>query len=207
MIDLLLTVVALVIVITIHECSHALVAYFFGDPTAKLAGRISLNPLRHLDPLGTLMMFIIHIGWGKPVPVNSRYFKNPKLYEALTALAGPFSNLILAIVLALPLKYFNRFLPGAVGFFFMLLFDISVILFAFNILPFPPLDGSKVLALFVPRRLEHLYQNYLNSGTVYFMLFLLFDQFILSRVLGYSVTSLFIGGIFTYIKSIIFLGS
>lgn len=205
--EFVLTFAALVIVITIHECCHALTAYFFGDPTAKLAGRISLNPLRHLDPLGTLMMLMIHIGWGKPTPVNPRYFKNPKLEEALTALAGPASNLVLALILALPLKYLPHFIPGPIQFFMALVMDVSVWLFAFNILPFPPLDGSKILAVFVPKRFEHQYQRYLNSGTVYFLLFLLFDQFILGGLIGYSIVGHFIGTIFTYVKSIIYLGT
>jgi Zn-dependent protease len=184
---------ALIIVITIHEFSHAAAAYFFGDPTAKINGRLSLNPLRHLDVMGTLMMLLIHIGWGKPVPVNPRFFRNPKRDEALVALAGPVSNIVLALLLAVPLKYLGDF--------------VSILLFAFNILPFPPLDGSKFVGLMIPRRYEAAYQRYLNGGMVYFMLFLAFDQFILSRILGFSVLSYFMGIIFTLVKSIIFLGT
>lgn len=207
MIDFLLLIVALLIVITIHEFSHAYVANFFGDPTAKLAGRMSLNPLVHLDPMGTLMLFLIHIGWGKPVPVNPRYFKNPKKEEALTALAGPFSNLLLALVLAVPLKYAVTLLPHPIFNFLKLVFDISIFLFIFNMLPFPPLDGSKIVAFFVPKRYEYIYANYLQRGALYFGLFLLFDYFVLASILQQSFLSLFIGKIYTLLQTVIFLGT
>lgn len=206
-IDLLLTILALLIVITIHEFSHAYVANFFGDPTAKLAGRMSLNPLVHLDPMGTIMMFLIHIGWGKPVPVNPRYFKNPKREEALTALAGPLSNLVLALVLALPLKYAAPFLPEGIFDFLQIVFNVSIFLFIFNMLPFPPLDGSKFVALFVPKRYESIYKDYLRKGGLYFALFLLFDYFVLSNILEQSILSLFIGKIYVFLQSVIFLGT
>lgn len=205
--DFLFLIPALLIVITIHEFSHAFVANFFGDPTAKLAGRMSLNPLVHLDPIGTIMMFLIHIGWGKPVPVNPHYFKNPKRDEALTALAGPLSNLVLALVLALPLKYAATILPEGLYDFLKLVFDVSIFLFIFNILPFPPLDGSKFFGIFVPKRYEYFYQNYLRSAGVYFALFLLFDYFVLSNILGQSILSLFIGKIYVFLQSLIFLGT
>jgi Zn-dependent protease len=205
--EFLYVIAALIIVITIHECSHAGVAYLLGDPTAKMEKRLSLNPLRHLDPIGTLMMFIVHIGWGKPVPVNPRFFKHPKRDEALTALAGPLSNLILAALLALPIKYLRLFMPMPLEYFFNLLIDVSIWLFAFNMLPFPPLDGSKIIQLAIPRKYERVYTRYLNGGVLYFMLFLLFDQFFLSRILGMSLLSQFLGIIFTFIKSLIFLGT
>lgn len=205
--DLILTILALLIVITIHECCHAIAANFFGDPTARLEGRISLNPLRHLDPMGLIMMFLVHIGWGKPVPVNPRYFKNPKREEALTALAGPVSNLVIALVLAVPVKYASVYIGPIITDFLGRILDISIVLFAFNILPFPPLDGSKFFAIFVPRKFELAYQRYLLNGTTYFSLFLLFDYFVLTRSFGFSILSLFIGKIFVLIKSIIFLGT
>lgn len=198
---------ALLIVITIHECSHAVVANFFGDPTARLAGRISLNPLKHLDPIGVIMMIMIHIGWGKPVPVNPRYFKNPKRENALTALAGPGSNLLLAIILAVPLKYLGAKMPLEVATFLATLLDVNILLFAFNMLPFPPLDGSKIVGMFIPKRFEHRYHDYLENGVAYFVIFLLFDQFILGRLFGYSILSQFIGFIYTFVKSMVFLGT
>jgi Zn-dependent protease len=205
--DFLLVIIALLIVVTIHEFSHAWVANLLGDPTAKMAGRISLNPLHHLDPIGTIMMFFVHIGWGKPVPVNLRFFKNPKRDGSLTALAGPASNLLLALVLALPLKYLGLYIPYWIGYFMAMVLDASILLFAFNMLPFPPLDGSKIIGVFIPRKFEGAYERYLSHGVTYFVLFLLFDQFVLARVLGYSVLSQFMGIIFTFVKSLVFLGT
>jgi Zn-dependent protease len=205
--DFILVIAALLIVITIHECAHAWVADKLGDPTAKLAGRISFNPLRHLDPVGTLMIFLIHIGWGKPVPVNPRFFANPRRDSALTALAGPASNLVLALALALPLKYLSAYIPFQIGYFMAVTMDISILLFAFNMLPLPPLDGSKVVGLIIPHRYEAAYERFLRNGVTYFVLFLLFDQFVLTRALGYSVLGQFMGAIFTFIKSLVFLGS
>lgn len=198
---------ALVIVITIHECAHALVSNALGDPTAKLAGRISLNPLAHLDPLGVLMLLVIHIGWGKPVPVNDRYFTNPKRDTTLTALAGPFSNLILALVLAIPLKYFSGWLHPVLEHFLKTVFDISIVLFAFNMIPFPPLDGSKIIGIFIPDQFQLAYQRYLRSGMLYFFIFLLFDQFVLGKLFGMSILQMFIGNIYTIFNAAIFLGT
>jgi len=205
--DLILSFIALVIVITIHEFSHAWVANYLGDPTARLAGRISLNPIRHLDPLGTLMMFLIRIGWGKPVPVNPGNFRNPRRDEALTALAGPVSNLVLAILLAIPIKYFGGMMIPSVADFFELVLDISIILFAFNMLPFPPLDGSKFFRLIIPRRFRYAYENFMEKGAVYFFIFLLLDQFILARSFNFSVLWAFISYVYVAVKSLVFLGS
>jgi Zn-dependent protease len=205
--EFLALIASLVIVITIHEFSHAWTANYLGDPTARLAGRITLNPLKHLDPLGTIMMFLIRIGWGKPVPVNTGNFRNPRKDEAITALAGPLSNLLLAVAVMIPIKYFDQFLLPEVAMFLNYLLDVSIILFAFNMLPFPPLDGSKFFQLAVPRRFRFVYDQFLEKGSVYFLLFLLIDQFVLVRVLGFSILFQFIGFIFTFVKSLIFLGS
>lgn len=211
--SLLYLVVGLVAVITIHEFSHAWVANALGDPTARLQGRVSLNPLKHLDPLGTLLIFLIQIGWGKPVPVNPSYFKKPKRDEALTALVGPLSNLLIAILFSIPLKYASGFLGDlAIGGepiglnLVAAIVDMSIILFAFNMLPFPPLDGSKFVQLLVPRRFEFAYRNYLKNGQMYFLLFLLADRFFLGRILGISALGWFIGTVFALIKGAIFLG-
>ncbi len=207
MLSVLYFILALVIVVTIHEFSHAFVASKLGDPTAKIAGRLTLNPLAHLDVLGTLMLFLVHIGWGKPVPVNPHYFKHPKRDEALTAFAGPLSSLVLAFVLTLPLKYFALVMPE---FLFQLLstvLDVSLVLFIFNMLPFPPLDGSKIVGIFVPRRFHAPYQRYLQNGMLYFAIFLLFDQFVLTRTFQISILQYFIGIVFTFIKTLLFLGT
>ena len=200
-------IVALLIVVTIHEYSHALVAYKLGDPTAKLAGRISLNPLAHLDPVGTLMILFAHIGWGKPVPVNPSYFKQPKRDQALTALAGPFSSLVLAFLMALIIKYFGLWLPGPLGTFSEKFFVMSLGLFIFNMFPFPPLDGSKIVGIFVPQRFQRIYQNYLRNGTLYFVIFLVLDQFVLARFFNYSILGDVIGKLFTFFETLLFLGN
>lgn len=205
--EFLMSIVALVLVITIHEFSHAWVANFLGDPTAKNEGRVSLNPLRHLDPLGTLMIFIIRIGWGKPVPVNPYNFKKPHRDEALTALAGPMANLVLAVVCAIPLKYFGHLMMVEIHTFLVILLQVSVLLFAFNMLPFPPLDGSKFVQWFVPRAWQPAYSRYLRNGNVYFVIFLILDSFILSRYLGVSILGEFVGFISTIVISLVFLGS
>lgn len=200
-------ILALVIVITVHEFTHAWVANYFGDPTAKLQGRVTLNPLAHLDPIGTLMIFLIRIGWGKPVPVNPMYFKNPKRDEAITAVAGPLSNLAMAALLAIPLKYFGARMSPVIATFLATVLDISIILFAFNMLPFPPLDGSKFLQLLMPKRFERAYEQYLRNGSMYFIGFLLIDNFILAKYFGFSILSRFIGEIYTFVKAAVFLGT
>jgi len=207
MLSTIFYILALVIVVTIHECCHAVVAEKLGDPTAKIAGRISLNPLAHLDLIGTLMLFLVHIGWGKPVPVNPSYFKHPKRDEALTALAGPFSNLLLAIILSIPLKYFALVMPAELFQFLSTVLDVALVLFIFNMLPFPPLDGSKILEFFVPKRFQRMYQNYLQNGMLYFAIFMLFDQFILAPIFQFSILQSFIGTIFTFLRTVIFLGT
>ncbi len=199
--------IALVIVITIHEFSHAWVANYFGDPTAKLAGRISLNPLAHLDIVGTLMLFIIHIGWGKPVPVNPNNFAKPKRDNALTALAGPAANLILAVFIAIPLKYLPPTFFTPLTRFLSATWDVSITLFAFNMLPFPPLDGSKILGMIIPDRWHGTYERYLQNGIIYFAIFLLFDQFILAPNFQFSILGKLVGGITAFFKAFIFFGS
>ena len=200
-------IVALVVVVTIHEFSHAFVAYKLGDPTAKIAGRVTLNPLAHLDLVGTIMLFLIHIGWGKPVPVNPLYFRKPKRDEALTALAGPFSNLVLALVLVLPIKYLSGYMGSTVTDIVGTVLDVSILLFVFNMIPLPPLDGSKIIGFFIPGRYQRVYRNFLYDGVKYFVIFLLFDQFVLLSIFQFSILQLFIGTTFTFIKSLLFLGT
>jgi Zn-dependent protease len=135
--DFLLLAISLLVAITIHEFSHALVADKLGDPTPRSMGRLSLNPFVHLDPLGTLALFFIRFGWGKPVPIDSYNFKNPRRDEILVSLAGPLSNLIFAIISAILL----RFIPFGIFLYFI---QINLMLGVFNLLPIPPLDGSKI---------------------------------------------------------------
>lgn len=179
---------ALVLILTVHEFSHAWVAKRLGDPTAERAGRVSLNPLQHLSLLGTIMVFFVGIGWGKPVPVNPMNFKNPMRDQAITAFAGPAANLILAILVAIPLSY----LPAGIGFDGVLAFceatmTLSLVLFVFNLLPFPPLDGSKFLAIFVPRKYHMQYLTFLQKGMPYAIAFVVIDLYLLRNIFGYSI--------------------
>jgi Zn-dependent protease len=152
-------------------------------------------------------MFLIGIGWGKPVPVNRSYFKKPLAYEALVAVAGPLMNLLIALVVLIPLKYFYNELNPELALFFQSIFDVSILLFAFNMLPFPPLDGSKFLQLLIPRRWQHHYQSYLVNAGVYFMAFLIVDRFLLVPYFNFSVLSFLVGWIVVMVKSLLFLGS
>ncbi len=156
--DTLLVVAASLLCITIHELCHGLVAYKLGDPTAKSMGRLTLNPIAHVDLMGLIMMAVLKFGWAKPVPVDMRYFKNPKWGMALVALAGPVSNVLLAL-LALVIRLFViaphlmeiGWEPGYGVIFLEYVVLISCGLAVFNIIPIPPLDGSKILLAVLPQ--------------------------------------------------------
>jgi Zn-dependent protease len=154
--DALLRVLAVLLCLSVHETCHGLAAYALGDPTAKSMRRLSLNPLRHIDWLGLVMMFAVGFGWAKPVPVDPRYFKKPKRGMAVTALAGPVSNFLLAFLLMGISKViylyatYNAFWDGAFTFCLYTAAPLSLGLGLFNLLPIPPLDGSKVVAMFLP---------------------------------------------------------
>lgn len=161
LLDILLLAPGILWALTIHETSHGLAAYALGDPTAKRAGRLSLNPLRHLDPVGTLMLFIARIGWAKPVPIDPRNFRNPVRDIFLTSAAGPASNFVNGAVLGVILMFFLGDDPVlSVGTWdtwykltYALLFNamfISFVLGVFNLIPIPPLDGSNMLWAILP---------------------------------------------------------
>ena len=170
LLDALLRAVAVLLCLSVHETFHGLAAYAMGDPTAKAMQRLSLNPLRHIDWFGLAMMFLVGFGWAKPVPVDPRYFKKPKQGMAVTALAGPVSNLVLALLLILFSKVIYLYIPYSTGInalFEFLLFTaapLSVGLGIFNLLPIPPLDGSKVLAVLLPDRLYFRLMQYERYG-------------------------------------------
>lgn len=173
--DAALRVVSVMLCLTIHETCHGLAALSLGDPTAKSMNRLSLNPLRHIDWLGLLMMFTMGFGWAKPVPVDPRYFKNPKKGMALTALAGPVSNFMLAFSLILFSKaiylYADYTLVWDVIFNFLLSTAIlSIGLGLFNLLPIPPLDGSKVLGALLPDRTYFTLMRYERYGMLLLLL-------------------------------------
>ena len=168
--SILLRVAAVFLCLTIHETCHGLAAYALGDPTAKRAHRLSLNPLRHIDWLGLIMMVVAGFGWAKPVPVNPNYFKKPKQGMALTALAGPASNflLALALLLAARLTAEHALVTGTLNeTWFMFLLNtssLSVGLELFNLIPIPPLDGSKVVAVLLPDRAYDWLMRYERFG-------------------------------------------
>jgi len=199
-------IVSLIIVISIHEAAHAFVAYKLGDSTAKHQGRLTLNPVAHLDPLGTIMLFVAGFGWGKPVPVNPYNFKDPIKGSALVSLAGPASNFLTALLCSIPLKYFGYALPTPIAILLWTITDLSILLGIFNLLPFPPLDGSKIFAVLVPEKYRQQYINFLDRSQVYFLIFMIVDIVLIRRYLGYSILWLFLGNVFDFVKILIFLG-
>ena len=150
LLNLLLSVIPSLICITLHELCHGLTALALGDDTAKRAGRLTLNPIRHLDPMGLLMVVVFHFGWAKPVPVNMSRFRHPKQGMAITALAGPAGNVLITLVFLL--LYGALYIPlgtSKAGAYILQMLQLTAYIslgFAvFNLIPLPPLDGSKVL--------------------------------------------------------------
>jgi len=159
MYDLILRLPGLLLAIVVHEFSHGYMAYMLGDNTAKEAGRLSLNPLKHLDLAGFIFLLLFRFGWAKPVPINSINFKNRKRGTILVSLAGPLSNFFLAIVIGYILS------EDIVSNYILLNILIvalwyNIMLGVFNLLPFPPLDGSKILASLLPTKFEYLFYKY-----------------------------------------------
>ena len=165
LIQFLFVVPCVLIALTFHEFAHGYMAYKLGDPTAKNFGRLTLNLLKHLDPIGTICMIFFHFGWAKPVPINSRYFKKPRRDMALTAAAGPIMNFILAffgvLVCRILTKIFVAF-PAQSDFVYYIqyaaltLFSyfhmLNLSLGVFNLIPIPPLDGSRIFYIFLPQK-------------------------------------------------------
>lgn len=181
--ELVYLLIALAVCITVHEAAHAWVAFKLGDPTAKMEGRVSLNPLRHLDILGTIMIFIAHFGWGKPVPFNYNNLKHPRRDAALISMAGPMTNLLTALVIAVLFKYVP--MPTILFDILRSVYALSIILFLFNLIPIAPLDGSKLLGLVIPRSKEDWYQRFLSQGPIYIILLILGDRLI-AETAGFS---------------------
>jgi Zn-dependent protease len=187
--ELAIVAIPLLAGITLHEVAHGYVAYRFGDPTAKNAGRLTLNPLKHLDPLGTMVLVLTRmIGWAKPVPINPSYFEDPRKGIFWVSLAGPAANFALALIFYLLFNIFAIIQPALGGGYgetimapaMLICFYgiiINIILGIFNLFPIPPLDGSKMLATFLPGRLAGQYMQLEKYGFILLLLLIFLGVF------------------------------
>lgn len=203
----LLTVPSMLIALTFHEVAHGFVAYKCGDPTAKYMGRLTLNPIKHLDPIGTLLMLVVGYGWARPVPVNSRYFKKPRRDMALTALAGPVTNLLLGfvgVVLYCLVAYYNgaEILLGTATplvqacYLFTYYFAMLNLVFAvFNMIPLPPFDGSRIFLVFLPPKYYF--------GIMKYERYILLGMLVLMYVLPWSPINLIADFIFAQMANLV----
>ncbi len=186
-IGILLSIPIALLALSFHEMAHGYMANKLGDPTAKNLGRITLSPFKHLDPFGFISMVLFGIGWANPVPINTRYFKKPRRDMALSAAAGPISNLLLAVIFALLLKVFFMLpasvftlgdtLPWIIYTFLLLGIQLNVNFAIFNLIPIPPFDGSRILYVFLPPKYYFgimKYERYICLG---FMLLLFLGVF------------------------------
>ena len=202
LLDIALSVLPALICITLHECAHGLAAYRLGDDTAKRMGRLTLNPLKHIDIIGLAMMVLFRFGWAKPVPVDMRKFKNPKRDMAITAAAGPLMNVILCLA---ALFLYGLTAPGAFyrggALYYLneglyLTAYLSLALALFNIIPIPPLDGSKVLYSFISDRAYMQLMRYERYGMIALLALIVLSDFSgldpLSRATGWVFERLFV---------------
>jgi Zn-dependent protease len=172
-VDMLLRLPAVLWALSFHEFCHGWAAYKLGDRTAAMQGRLSLNPLDHLDPIGTLMLIFFRFGWAKPVPINSRYFRNPRRDIAIVSLAGAAGNFLSAFVCMAIFKFFPvLLLKGALSLLLMYMVYMNIGLGVFNLIPIPPLDGSKVLSVFLPPSMAMRY-FFLERYGMFIILFLM----------------------------------
>lgn len=179
--EYIISLPGLLVAIIFHELAHGLSAYWLGDPTAKRAGRLTLNPIKHIDPVGFLFMLVFRFGWAKAVPINPGYFKNRKRDTLIVSLAGVATNFVIAIITGAVLVHApieNLILQQ------MLVITLwyNIMLGVFNLLPFPPLDGSKVVASLLPVKMEYYFYKY--ERYMYFILVFLIATRGIQRILG-----------------------
>ena len=211
LLTLLITAAASLLCITLHELSHGFVAWRLGDPTAKNAGRLTLNPIKHLDLFGLLMMLIAKVGWAKPVPVDMRYFKHPKQGMAITALAGPAANFLTALAATAAASLIYHVAPlrpvwVAVLCFLSNMSLLGVGMGLFNLIPISPLDGSKILFALLPNRIYYKilrYEKYVMGLLIVLVLLGVFDRplsFLMLHVLqGFcALTGMPLGGLLVF---------
>lgn len=170
-----IAIVAFLFAITFHEFCHALCAYFLGDDTAKRLGRLTLNPLAHIDPLGLLCMIFFRIGWAKPVPFDPSHFSHPKLYSVLVGLAGPFSNFFLAVLCLYGIHYFPS--ETHLDAFLQISVWVNVMLGLFNLIPLPPLDGSHLLYALIPDSWHAAYVTFQKFSFIALLLLIMVPSF------------------------------
>ena len=199
--------ITLIIAFSVHEFAHAFTAWKFGDATAKKQGRLTLNPMRHLDPIGTILIFIAGFGWARPVPVNRFFFKKPRLAGVTVSFAGPLSNLVLASLGYLFLYGMagaGLIMSGYVFDFFEVFIHLNLVLFIFNLLPLPPLDGYRIVEDLAPVDVRAKMTQYEQYGLLIFLILFItpLDQYtiqpIFSVVLPWLVAGLngFFSGLF-----------
>lgn len=211
LLTLLISAAAALLCITLHELSHGFVAWRLGDPTAKNAGRLTLNPIRHLDVVGLLMMLVAKVGWAKPVPVDMRYFKHPRQGMALTALAGPAANFLTALAAVGVSSAVFHLAPLGPAAVFVLCFLSNMALLGvgmglFNLIPLSPLDGSKILFALLPDRIYYTilrYEKYVMGVVILLVLVGVFDKplsFLMVHVLqGFcTLTGMPLGGLLLF---------
>jgi Zn-dependent protease len=187
---MILRVPALLIGITVHEFAHGKIADLLGDPTAKFSGRLSFNPIKHLDILGAIMILIFGFGWAKPVPITPTNFRQPQRDMMYVGLAGPLANFLTAFLLGKIIRTVGIFLPSVLVNVGEVAVIINIALGIFNLIPIPPMDGSRILAAFMPPQLRFSYQQLENYGLIILILLLTVFGSIFHRIFGSLVYSL-----------------